>query len=617
MRSARDHGPRRLFFLLVLVPMFCVFPYLRGVNNPNEFVRVFTAISIVEQHTFSIDEPVALWGWTNDMAKVPSRVDGTPHYFMVKAPGVVYCGVPGYFLFSKVVAPLLGKHFPTATSSMEERLWWLRASTWALRLTTSALPCFLFLLWFEKYLRAFAKDPLVRYTAVAACGLGTNYLAYVHMFASHSQYASLAFLGFALTEQEHRRSRGDIRQMRHSRALLAGFCISACVAFEYQSLFLTVVLSLYAVWVFTSLRRPFSITRLLAFAAGGLVNIPPVMYFHWRAYNNPFTPGHQMLETAQFAAEHKRGLWGILWPTWEHVRALMIDPGFGFFGMSPFMWIGLLAVPLLIFSPKGPPSRRSGMRAATLTWWVACAALLGVNAGFIEWRAGWTVGPRYLVPCAPFFAFGAACGLDRVSRSSPTTRALVRGFAGGLCLASVLTIGLVGLVFDTLPENIQRPFAQFAVPMIETGHVPHHVGEWFGWTTTTGWYIACAALVLAPLVAALWPMGERASLYGARIAIFAAALALGMVPALFPAPSDGTPLFVLFHGVRGFLPVWEPPGRDRISLLREEAERYGPRRPCLWYQLGDLERVLGDEAQAIRFAERTTVPRPETCRHKW
>jgi hypothetical protein len=36
-----------LFFLLVFVPMMCVFPYLRATNNPNEFVRVFTVMSLV------------------------------------------------------------------------------------------------------------------------------------------------------------------------------------------------------------------------------------------------------------------------------------------------------------------------------------------------------------------------------------------------------------------------------------------------------------------------------------------------------------------------------------------------------------------------------------------
>ena len=617
IRHTQLRGPRRLFFLLVLVPMFCVFPYLRVVNNPNEFVRVFTDVALVENHTFAIDEQVTMWGWVNDMAKVPSKVDGKPHYFMVKAPAVVYLGVPGYFVFSKVIAPMLGKHYPTAASPQEEKLWWLRMSTWALRLSTSAIPCFLFLLWFEKYLRAFTRDPLIRFTAVAAAALGTNYLAYVHMFASHSQYASCAFIGFAMAEREWRLSRGDLSKMRKSRAFLSGFFISICVSFEYQSLFLTIVLSIYAVWVFWSLRKPFRLSRLLPFAVGGLSNIPPVMYFQWRAYGNPLTPGHQMLETAQFAAEHKQGLWGILWPTWEHVRGLMIDPGFGFFGMSPFMWIGLVSVPILVLGAKGPPSRRKGMRAATITWALACAALFAVNAGFIEWRAGWTVGPRYLVACAPFFAFGAACGMERTARAGRATRAIVRGLGGGLALAGVVTIGTVGLVYDTLPENIQKPFAQFSLPMIETGFVPHHVFEWFGWDGKAPWYFACAALLLAPFVASLWPTADGIKLHSTRVVAFVVALGVGMVPAFYPLPTDGSPLFVLFSGTRFFIPGWEPPARDRISLLRIEAERYGPRRPCLWYQLGDLERVLGNDAQAVHDAERAKAPRPEKCRRKY
>jgi len=74
----------RFFFLLVLVPMLGVFPYQRAINNPNEFTRVFTTMMIVEKGTFRIDEPVAMWGWVNDMAKAPGLdPTGTPHYTMV------------------------------------------------------------------------------------------------------------------------------------------------------------------------------------------------------------------------------------------------------------------------------------------------------------------------------------------------------------------------------------------------------------------------------------------------------------------------------------------------------------------------------------------------------
>ena len=607
IRVRRWKAPYRFFFFLVLMPMLGVFPYLRAVNNPNEYVRVFTAMSIVEKGTFSIDDPVTVWGWVNDMAKVPSKKDGVPHYFMVKAPLVVYAGVPGYALFSKVIAPTLGHHYPKVTDSTEERLWWLRMSTWALRLFTTQIPCLLFLVWFERYLRDFVQDPLIRYSAVAACGLGTNYLAYVHMFASHSPYAVVAFLSFAMTERERRLSHGDPKKRRVSRAFLAGFCTSACVALEYQSLFLAIILSVFGALTFW---RP---KRLLAFAAGGLLNIPGVMYFQWKAYGNPLTPGHQMLETAKFAAEHQRGLWGILWPTWDHVLALAVNPGFGFFGMSPFMWIGLLGIPLLVVRPLGTPTMRRALRLNTIVWSLGCAALFGVNAGFIEWRAGWTVGPRYLVACAPFFAYGAACALERFSGASRTRRALARGVAGGLALASVLTIGTVGLIQDTLPETIARPFAQFSIPMIRTGFVPHHVGEWFDWTTSTFFFVVLAAALLAPVVAGLWPtpIDDRRR-YVLRFFAFAFALAAGMAPA-FSVPEDGSKLLVLHPDTRVFPTVWEPPGRDRITTLRNEAERYGPRRPCLWYQLETLDRVVGQENQALKDMARAGGAPRESC----
>lgn len=647
----KRRGLYRLFFVLVFLPMLCVFPYVRTVNNPNEFVRVYTVMSLIESGTYCIDEQVQTFGWVNDMAHMKSKADGLEHYFMVKAPGIVYAGLPGYVLFSKIVAPLMGKkypgvhgghvgagHSPLVQATQEDKLWWLRMSTWAMRLFGSQIPCFLFLLWFEKYLRDFSADPAIRYAAVAAAGLGTNYLAYTHMFASHSQYAAIAFIAFATIERERRLSSGDIRKTRVARALLAGFCTSACVTLEYPALLMTVVMSLFALFTFWSPARAtlwtlgwlpglrglhrwvpagtsLTPTRLLAFSFGGLINVPHMMYFHWAAYGNPFTPGHQHLETARFAEEHQMGLWGILWPSWDHIKALAIDPGFGFFGMSPFMWLGLLAVPLMLVSPgrESSPSQRTHLRIITVVWFVCMAIVFGVNAGFVEWRGGWTIGPRYLVVCAPFFAFGAACALERMARGGTIRRAFARGLGGGLALASVVTIGTVGLMYDTLPDTITRPFAQFAIPLARVGIVPHHVGEWFGWNTTTLWYIACGAMLLTPIVASfLRQPGERRLEMACRVVAFIGALGIGMVPA-FSKPADGTALFVLHPSTIGFAASWEPQGRDRLTHLREEAERYGDRGmgPCLWYRVAELERVLDLEGFATRDEARARAVVPK------
>lgn len=631
--------------------MLCVFPYLRAVNNPNEFVRVFTVMSLVESHSYCIDEQVQTFGWVNDMAKVKGKTDGIDHYFMVKAPGLVYAGIPSYFVFSRVIAPLLGHRYPGihgghvaarpgvpyVQASAEEKLWWLRMSTWAMRIFATQIPCFLFLLWFERYLRAFSPDTVIRYSAVAAAGLGTNYFAYTQMFASHSQYAAIAFLALATIEKELRRSRGDVKAMRHSRALLAGFCTSACVTLEYHSLLMTIVLSLFATFTFWSpvrtlfwlvsfvppgrfLRRfvplgaSLTPTRFLAFALGGLSNVPHMMYFHWSAYGNPFTPGHHQLETASFATAHHKGLWGIVWPSWDHIKSLSVDPGAGFFSLSPFMWLALFGAPFVLLWPKGAPRERRHLRIVTVVWMACMVMVFGVNAGFVEWRGGWTVGPRYLVVCAPFFAFGGALALERFAAAGRVPRVLARGIGGGLAFASVVTIGTVGLLFDTLPETMARPFAQFFVPMARLGLVPHHVGEWFGWESTTFWYVTCGALLLAPLLASLTRQeGERRSELAARSFVFLTAFAIGMTTAFSP-PEDMTALFKL-HPTIQFALGWEPPGRDRLTLLRNEAERYGARGkgPCLWYRVAELERVINLDGQATLDEARAKGAPREAC----
>lgn len=596
----------RWFFALCILPMFCVFPYLRQINNPNEFVRVFTSIAMVENHTFAIDEGVRIWGHLNDMALVPSKEDGQRHYYMVKTPATVYAGVVPYFVFSKVIAPLGGHKYPTIASSNDDKLWWLRNATWALRLGVVQLPCFLFLVWFERYLRGFSKDVVLRLAAVTACGLGTNYLAYTHMFASHAPYAAALFLAFAIPETALRRTRGYPERRTVSAAFWAGFFAGLNIALEYHSLFAVVSLGLFAAIVF---RKP---TRLAAYVAGGTIPGVATMYFHYRAYNNPLTPGHQLLETAQFAKEHKTGLWGVLWPSMDHLKALAFDPGFGLFGMSPAMILGVLVVPCVLFAPGRGMVPRGHARLCAFLITIVGLTLFLVNAGIIEWRAGWTVGPRYLASAPPFFAFGGLLALERISRSGSVARGTSRGVSGGLAFASVISMGTVSLMYDTLPETIARPFAQFAYPFARVGLVPHHVGEWFGWKTTTFWYVCCGAMLAASLLGAFVRAGEGPRAYLARFAFFALALAAGIAPAV-SKPQDGSELFVLHPIMTGFPPIWEPAGRDRISLLRDEAERYGSRRPCMWYRIADLEKTLLMKGEAIRDEARAKHAPREQC----
>jgi hypothetical protein len=586
----------RAFFVLVALPLLGVCPYMAVINNPNENVRTFMTMAIVEHHTFVIDDVVRRYAWVNDMARVPGKDGKTDHYYSVKAPAVSYAGVPVYWVFHKI-APKLGHPAPSDTWSLEDRAWWLRSSTWALRFFVVQIPCFFFLVWFEHFLRRVTSDPALRLAAVAAAGLGTNYLAYALMFTSHALFAMSAFMSFGIITRELEK---PVRRRSKWAALVAGFFCGLSTLLEYHALPVSAIL---AVWGLFAFYRP---TRLLPFALGGTVNALAMMFFQWRAYGTPLTPGHKMVESPQFAAEHHQGVFGILLPSWEPFKRLSLDPGFGFFGMSPFMWLGLLAIPFALFSTFGPRRVRVVRRWGTVVWLLAMLSMWLIMSGAIEWRAGWTIGPRYLGAAPPFFAFGAVCALEKLARAGQLPRAVLRGLASGLAVASVLGIGFVGMVYNTLPPSIPRPFAQFALPLARAGFVSHHAMEWIGWKSTTFWYIAALALLAAPLLAMLVRDRLPARAFAVQIVAGVVAIWCGLTPQFStPAPEEGPPTTDL----RWFTAIWEPQGRDRITLLREEAERYGPRRPCIWFRLSDLEQATTLSVEAEKDAKRAGASR--------
>jgi hypothetical protein len=597
MRDGRRHkGWIRAFFVLVALPLLGVSPYLGVINNPNENVRTYMTMAIVEDHTLRLDEVLRRFQHVNDMAKVPGKNGEPDHRYSVKAPAVSFAGVPFYWVFRKIA--IWRKHTPPSpTWTAEERTWWLRTATFTLRFFVVQIPCFWFLVWFERYLRTVTTDISLRLSAVAAAGLGSNYLAYSQQYVSHSLFAAAAFLAFAIPEMELRRLP---KRRTVSHAFWAGTFAGLITLLEYHGLPISIILAL---WGLCAFYRP---TRLLAFTVGGSLSAAAMMWFQWRAYGSPFTPGHLMVENPQFAALHHKGLFGLTWPTWEPFKLLSIDTSFGFFGTSPYMFLGLLAIPFAMIATYGVPRVRTVRRWGTFVWTFAMLTIWLILSGAVMWRGGWTVGPRYLSLAPPFFAFGAVCSLERISRGGLWRRGMARGVAAGFALTSVMSIGLVGLVYNTLPPSLVHPLAQFALPLLRAGFVGHHAMEWVGWSSTTFWYIAAAALLAAPVATAATRSGLSDGAYGWQITCALLAIYAGLTPQFAKRKPHEPAQFDL----RPFIERWEPVGRDRVTKLREEAERYGPRRPCMWHKLADLETSVTMVGEATRDRERAgDVPR--------
>ena len=599
-----------VFFALAFVVYTCVFPYIAAINNPNENVRVYMTMALVEQHTFKIDTIVERHGWTNDMARAPTKGTGELHYYSVKAPAVSYAGVPVYWAFTKI-APRFGHAVPTNATPPEEKTWWLRNTILVLRLFTIQLPCFAFLIGFERFLRGVSGDVVLRLCAVAAAGLGTNYLAYSMMFASHAPFACAAFASFAIVTRE-RALFPDAKQRRLSRAFWAGFFAGLATLLEYHALPVSAALAVYALFTFA---RP---TRLVTFGAGAVLNALALMYFQWRCFGSPFTPGHKFSETESFRNILSTGLFGISAPKWIAFEGITVNTGFGFFGTSPFMWLGLLVIPFGLVWHRRATASRSTLVSSNVAWLSIMLLLFVTVSAAVNWRAGWAIGPRYLGAAPPFFAYGAVCALEQIAGDGRWRRTLVRALAGGAATASVVQSGVVSIVYNTLPEQFTRPLTQFAVPMLRVGFVPHHAGELFGWMAPTFFYVVVAALLLAVVVAALWPGGDRFPRWAARVVLAGACAWIALRPATSEAkPSEmicttGNSCDSLAWAMHFFPNIWEPAARDRIAKLRLESQKPGEH-PCTWVALSRMERILGWTTEADADAARAHGGPPGLC----
>lgn len=590
------------FFVLVAFPFFGVFPYINVVMNPNENTRTYMTIAAVENKTFQLDAPVARFGWVNDMALVRDK-QGIPHYYSVKGPLNSFMGMPVYWL--QVQWAKWRRHPPPlVTDAPQKRNEWFEKTTWVLRFFTVQIPCFLFLIWFERYLRGFSKDTALRLLTVAGAGLATNYLGYSHMFASHSLVAVAAFLGFAMAERELR-EQPDPKQRSLWAAFVSGMGVAAATGFEYHAFFMSAVLGLFGLFVFY---RPM---RLLAYGLGASIPIGLVAFYQWKAFGSPFTPGHKFVENQVWAAEHARGLYGVSMPTLKAFAALSFDPGYGFFGMSPFMLLGLLGVLWFMFSPQGRGRARRVQLASAWVWFAAMFALWFAMCGAAEWRAGWTLGARRAGAAPPFFALGALMLLERIATQWPRMRNAMRGIALGTTLVGVATLGFVGIVYNTLPEEIQRPVTQWALPLVRVGVVPHHNAELLGFKGTEGWYLVAVAMFLAPIVAAFAgsdPVDVDAE--PSRRVGWGLLLALPIAVAsgypAFHVPKTAPP-----YALDYWTTYWQPPRRDRIARLVDSA----PSNPCAWHWIADAQEILHMNALASQSRALARAPR-EQCR-RW
>lgn len=497
-----------------------VFPYQSRINNPNENVRLYMTAAIVEEGRYAIDGMRKRWGWVNDAAVFGG------HVYSVKAPGTSLLGVPAYAAYLQATH-LLGRPFDRTEG------------LWLCRVFASILPTLVWLFFFHRWLARRSESPALCDAVFVSVALGSLLYGYALMFASHTTSAAAAFGAFMLLYDAR-----EARACSARRAFGAGLLVASVTLFEYPGLVASVVLTVYAAF---ALRRP---TRLVAFAAGGLGPTLAVMHFQWRAFGNPFMPGHLFVESAALRAAHHEGLYGAVGPSAAALHGLTLHPGAGLFPLTPILAFAAIGFVLL----WGTRARRADAACALALVVLTLLAIASMN----NWRGGWTIGPRYLAVVVPFLGWGALVGLEAIARRS---EGHALALATGCTAAALVASGLPSAYFPHFPPEVARPLPDVVWLLVGHGYAPPNAGAFAGVYGTPSMLPLFAALLaaLATCLAATAGWRARAVRAAGAAALTAVLLAPLHVRTGDPARIAQARAFITEH--------WTPAGHDAAARL--------------------------------------------------
>jgi len=551
-----DGTQRRFILGLLALGYLYVSPYFPGVNNPNENVRFYMTVALVEEGRYAINTPRREWGWVNDAAKVDGQL------YSVKAPGASLMAVPGYAAYLGVLN-LFDLPF--------DRTLALRIC----RLTAVVFPALLFLGLYRRFLIGEVEHAALADSVLLSVGLGSLLYPYGMLLVSHTLAAAAVFGAFACLRCLQRDAPDNPRAL----CFAAGLLSAGVTFFEYPGLICSVALSALAVWVLRARPR-----LLLPFAAGGLLPTLAMMHFQWSCFGSPWTPGHKFVETVWLRMQHHQGVYGADRIEAEALYGLLIDPGRGLLPMTPI----LLLAPLGLLRRLRTPGARAEAMAASLA---VVGTVLAMGA-MINWRGGWSVGPRYLAPIVPLLGWAAVHELQAWHRRRPAATLV---FAVGATLAALASSGGIGAYYPHPPPNIELPLRDLLPLLIAHDFAPSNAAGLLG---LYGSASMLPLLLCALAVPVLLLRGHRHA-----VPLGLAALALAGV-LLSPALQEPRRPEAITRARAYVTGHWHPAGHDRASRLYAQFKRAkGARRASIAKKLRHIYRIEGRERDARALAE--------------
>ncbi len=425
---------RNAWLVAIACAYLYIFPHFPKTRNANELPRVYLVKAMVDDHTFAIDRGVKRWGKTVDVA------DAGGHSYSNKAPGSSMLVAPVY-----AVVSLFGE--PT-----------LDFTVWLCRIFAGVIPTLLFLRLLSRFLERFAPDEPVRQVVLVAYALGSMAMTFSVMFISHQLSAVVVGSCWILALDYADRKRG-------TGALIAAGLLAGCAPLvDYQAAFAIPVIAVHAIVKLRG-RSAAEYAKIVGIAAAGAaLPIAILLTYHAAAFGSPLCTGYDpACVTTPFANLQSQGFLGLASPRLHSLVGSTVSPDNGLFTLAPWL---MLAIPGGIVLWKRD-------RATTITCGTLAILYILFVSSLAMWRAGWSVGPRYITVMLPFLLPLVAAALQEWR-----TKWWQFGIAGGLVLVGIAIYSISSATFipwpDELnyqgrPEPVRNPFYEVSLRVLADG----------------------------------------------------------------------------------------------------------------------------------------------------
>jgi hypothetical protein len=413
---------------LLVLGAYAYFYQAGGWNQNSRFDLVRAA---VERGTASID---AYHENTGDKAMRGA------HHYSDKAPGTSWLAIPAYAL----VRAGVGGGEPDAHE--------LALATYVVTLWAVGIPSAVGAAMLCALLRALGLGAAARAAFAVAYALATLAFPYSTLFYGHQLAASLLLLGFGPLVLSRRP--GTARSSAGPVTLLAsGGALGFAIAVEYPAALAVAPISAYAAW----LLRPRS--RVLWLLAGMLPPIAALALYHGLVFGSPFALPYAFSTQSH---RHAGVFMGLGAPQPGALYGITFSAYRGLFYSAPWLLLALPGAAVFIAGRRHRPEALVCCCSGALFVWL--------NASLVDWQGAWAVGPRYLVPCLPFFAIAAAGTVATLPRHlSVRSRRLAGMLFAVLVAPSALLMLASTAVKPEVPSAFERPFTDLVLPAFRDG----------------------------------------------------------------------------------------------------------------------------------------------------